>query len=407
MSEAFFIWDHHMFIFGISNPLQLWITLIGLGIILCTLIYFRHNEQRRPPAGLPYNLILASLAIVSIILTYGSIGVVLGSLGMDIQFHPTGAFLRLEPWIGFHVALILLLAIELIYARRQNRLGRDPKHTAIAATTLWIAAALAFAAYLRHALGTPSAIQYLAGYTLEESLSVDNLLVFLLLFRLFQIDRVRQPKVLFWGVAGAIVMRGLFIAGGLKLLARFEWVTYLFALILLAAAVRVFIPEKPGEHLVEPRWISWLKRWHPISPRQDHFIVLEPVPGRKTLRPTATMLLLALIAIELTDVVFALDSIPAVLSITRHPFLAYTSNIMAVMGLRSLYFLLIGLLTRLRFLHFGLAVILAFAAFKMLASRWIEVGPVASLAVILAVLALTTAASLAWQKPSLAGGPQT
>jgi len=294
----------------------------------------------------------------------------------------------LTEWLGFHLALLLLLAIELVYARRQIRLGCDPKRTAIAATALWVAAALAFAAYVNHSLGTPSAIQYLAGYTLEESLSVDNLLVFLLLFRVFQIDHARQPKVLFWGVAGAILMRGLFIAGGIKLLARFEWITYVFGAILLVAAIRLFIPEKPGEQTLEPRWIAWLKRLHPISSRQDHFVVSE------NNRPTATILLLALIAIELTDVVFALDSIPAVLSITRHPFLAYTSNIMAVMGLRSLYFLLIGVLTRLRFLHFGLATILAFAAFKMLASRWIEIGPIQSLAVILATLALTTAASL-------------
>ncbi len=134
---------------------------------------------------------------------------------------------------------------------------------------LWVAAALVFALYVHHTLGTPGALQYLAGYTLEESLSVDNLLVFLLLFRLFQIDHARQPRVLFWGVAGAIVMRGLFIAGGLKLLARFEWVTYVFGVILLVAAVRLFIPEKPGEQVLEPRWIAWLKRWHPISPRQD------------------------------------------------------------------------------------------------------------------------------------------
>ncbi|HEV2647495.1 MAG TPA: TerC/Alx family metal homeostasis membrane protein [Acidobacteriaceae bacterium] len=291
-------------------------------------------------------------------------------------------------WIGFHAGLLLLLGIELFYARRQRRLGRDPKRTAIAATGLWVGAALVFALYVHHSLGTPGALQYLAGYTLEESLSVDNLLVFLLLFRLFQIEHTRQPRVLFWGVAGAIVMRGLFIAGGLKLLARFEWVTYIFGVILLVAAVRLFIPEKPGEQVLEPRWIAWLKRWHPISPRQDQFVVMENA------RPTATILLLALIAIELTDVVFALDSIPAVLSITRHPFLAYTSNIMAVMGLRSLYFLLIGVLTRLRFLHFGLAAILAFAAFKMLASRWIEIGPIQSLAVIMVTLAITTAASL-------------
>ncbi len=183
-------------------------------------------------------------------------------------------------------------------------------------------------------------------------------------------------------------MRGLFIAGGISLLAHFAAVNYIFAAVLLVAAVRLLIPSEPEQPTAELRWIGWLKRLHPISERQDHFVVMENG------RPTATMLLLALVAIELTDVVFALDSIPAVLSITRHPFLAYTSNIMAVMGLRSLYFLLIGMLTRLRFLHYGLAAVLAFAAVKMLAAHWIEVGPVVSLTVILGLILITVCASL-------------
>jgi tellurite resistance protein TerC len=294
----------------------------------------------------------------------------------------------LSYWIGFHLALLVLLAVELVYARRQIRLAHDPHHTAIAATALWIAAAMGFGLFLHFAMGTVSSVQYLAGYALEESLSIDNLFVFLLLFRLFQVDRAHQPKVLFWGVAGAIVMRGLFIAGGLKLLARFDVVTYLFAAILLAAAVRLLIPSAPADPAKTPAWIAWLQRVRPISMRQDHFVVMENG------QPTATMLLLALIAIELTDVVFALDSIPAVLSITRHPFLAYTSNIMAVMGLRSLYFLLIGMLTRLRFLHYGLASVLAFAAIKMLISHWIDIGPLPALCAILGILAITVFASL-------------
>jgi tellurite resistance protein TerC len=231
-------------------------------------------------------------------------------------------------------------------------------------------------------------VQYVAGYAIEESLSIDNLFVFLLLFRLFQIDHAHQPRVLFWGLAGAILMRGLFVAGGIALLQRFAFVSYLFAAILLIAAIRLLVPSRPSDENTPPRWIAWLQRVHPISTRQDHFFV------RENGRPTATLLLLCLVAIELTDVVFALDSIPAVLSITRNPFLAYTSNIMAVIGLRSLYFLLVGALARLRFLHYGLAAVLAFAAIKMLAARWFEVGPAASLAVILAVLALTVAASL-------------
>ena len=291
-------------------------------------------------------------------------------------------------WIGFHLALLFLLAVELVYARRQIRLHRDPLRTAIAATTLWIAAALTFALFLRFSMGTAGSLQYLAGYVLEESMSVDNLFVFLVLFRIFQIEPSHQPKVLFWGVAGAILMRGLFIAGGIALLTRFQAVSYVFAAIILAAAVRVLFSSPPGFHSSSPRWITALQRFHPVSLSQDHFVVMENG------RPTVTILLLALVAIEITDIVFALDSIPAVLSITRHPFLAYTSNIMAVIGLRSLYFLVIAMLTRLRFLHYGLAAVLAFAAFKMFTSRWIVIGPLLSLAVILAVLAVTVSASL-------------
>jgi len=271
-------------------------------------------------------------------------------------------------WIGFHVALLVLLTGELVYARRQARLGRDPRRTALAATALWIVAALALAGFIQHGFGSAASVQYLAGYAVEESLSIDNLFVFLLLFRLFQITPAHQPKVLFWGVAGAIVLRGL------------------FALILLVASVRLLVPEESPANA--PGWLVWLTRLHPVSARQDRFVVRED--GRLM----ATVLLLALVAIELSDVVFALDSIPAVLSITRHSFLAYTSNILAVMGLRSLYTLLIGALSRLRFLRFGLAAVLAFAALKMLASRWIEVGPATSLGVILALLAITLVASL-------------
>jgi tellurite resistance protein TerC len=303
-------------------------------------------------------------------------------------------------WIGFHVGLIALLAIELGYVRRQMavqaRGGRDTQfRTAIAATALWIGAALGFALYLSYSMGPASSIQYLAGYTLEESLSIDNLFVFLLLFRLFRIDRAHQPKVLFWGVAGAMVLRGLFIAGGVTLLARFAWTTYVFAAVLLIAAVRLLVPSEAEEPATAPGWLKWLTRLHPVCERQDTFVVMENG------RPMATILLLALIAVELSDIVFALDSIPAVLSITRQPFLAYTSNIMAVMGLRSLYFLLIGMLTRLRFLHYGLAAVLGFAALKMLAARWVAIGPVESLSVILGVLGVTICASI-WA-PGAAG----
>jgi tellurite resistance protein TerC len=293
-------------------------------------------------------------------------------------------------WIGFHLFILTLLGTELIYVRRQ---GPAKIHsTAVAATVLWVAAALAFALFIYHALGSQLTTQYLAGYAIEECLSIDNLFVFLVLFRVFNIEPNRQPKVLFWGVAGAILMRGAFIAAGLGLLARFEWISYLFAAILLIAAVRLVLPSAQKAETT-PEWIVWLTRVHPVSLRQDKFFVREDG------RPMITVLFVALLAIELTDVVFALDSIPAVLSITRNPFLAYTSNIMAVMGLRSLYFLLAHLLAKLRFLHYGLATVLAFAAFKMLSARWLDIGPLTSLAVIVTVLSITIVLSLL-AKPS-------
>jgi tellurite resistance protein TerC len=298
-------------------------------------------------------------------------------------------------WIGFHLFVFVLLGMELLYARRR---GAAKTHsTAVAATILWIAAALAFAIFVFHAQGSQSTTQYLAGYAIEESLSIDNLFVFLILFRVFNIEPSRQPKVLFWGVAGAIVMRGAFIAAGLGLLARFEWISYLFAAILLIAAIRLVLPSAQTVETT-PGWIRWLARVHPVSLRQDKFFVRED--GRRMI----TVLFLALLAIELTDVVFALDSIPAVLSITRNPFLAYTSNIMAVMGLRSLYFLLAHLLTKLRFLHYGLATVLAFAALKMLSAHWLDIGPLTSLATVLVILGITVGLSLIYSTKARVSG---
>jgi tellurite resistance protein TerC len=314
----------------------------------------------------------------------------------------------LSHWLGFHLALLILLAAELLYSRwgLSSCVGelrtRRQHRNAIAATVMWIAAALAFAGYLLVTLGHPAATQFLAGYAIEESLSIDNLFVFLLLFRVFQIPETFQPRVLFWGVLGAILLRGVFIAAGLGLLEHFHWISYLFALILLAASIRLILPQKedpPDETTPQtPFWIRWVSRIHPVSLRHDVFFTRESVPaaapGSDRPRRMVTMLFLSLIAIETADIVFALDSIPAVLSITRHPFLAYTSNILAVMGLRSLYFLLAHMFKKLRFLHLGLAAVLFFASAKMLLAPWYEIGPLTSLATIIAILAVTIAASL-------------
>jgi tellurite resistance protein TerC len=296
----------------------------------------------------------------------------------------------LSHWLYFHAAIALLMALEYLL----HLAVPDTKRKAIYATILWTAAALALALVLRPFYHSRGSIEYLAGYAIEQALSIDNLFVFLLLFKLFHIPAQKQPRVLFWGVTGAILMRGAFIAAGVGLLNRFHWISYLFAAILLVAAVRLLKPEDEEGTPQTPAWIKWLRRLSPVSEDLDHFFVREsPAPG-EPVRGMVTIMLLALIAVELTDVVFALDSIPAVLSITRQPFLAYTSNILAVMGLRSLYVLLAAMLSKLRYLHLGLAAVLAFAALKMLAANWLEVGPLASIAIIATLLGITIAASL-------------
>ena len=288
-------------------------------------------------------------------------------------------------WIIFHVALVALLGVEyLVHLAVPNA-----RRKAMWAMGMWLAAALGLAVVLSRLYGAMGATQYLAGYALEQAMSLDNLFVFLLLFQLFRIPPSKQPKVLYWGVAGAVVLRGLFIAGGVGLLNHFHWIEYVFGAVLLVAALRLMKPE-PTEDKPErtPLWLKWLVKWHPISENQDHFFVVED--GQRM----ATIMFLALVAVELTDVVFALDSIPAVLSITRHPFLAYTSNIMAVMGLRSLYVLLAAGLAKLKYLHYGLGAVLGFAAVKMLLADRVEIGPGVSLAVIAGLMAVTVGVSM-------------
>ena len=292
----------------------------------------------------------------------------------------------LSHWIGFHLLLLLLLGAEWLLLRKQTA-----KRSYIA-TSLWLLGALGFGIFLYTMFAPQAGTEFLAGYALEESLSIDNLFVFLLLFQTFKIEGVQQRKVLFWGILGAVIMRSGFIVLGVDLLENFDWITYVFAVILAIAAVRLVLPEDEAKKHQKPAWSLWLERHLSVSQSQASFFVREE--GR--LAPT--MLLIALIGIAFTDFVFALDSIPAVLSITRHTFLAYSSNVMAVMGLRSLFFVLAHLLERLKYLHFGLAAVLFFAAAKMLVAKWLEISALASLAVIFGILALTTAISLLVQR---------
>jgi tellurite resistance protein TerC len=292
-------------------------------------------------------------------------------------------------WIVFHVLLLILLLVEVALLHKTT--PQNSPTRSYMATGVWIAGAAAFAVWIYVRLHAMLAQEFLASYALEESLSIDNLFVFLLLFKSFKINEAKQGRVLFWGILGAVVMRAAFIVAGVQLLNKFEWVTYIFAVILLIAAVRLVLPEKHDEPK-KPAWQQWLEKRQPISLSQEAFVVAE----HGHVMPT--VLVLALVGVAFADFVFALDSIPAVLSITRNTFVAYTSNILAVMGLRSLFFVLTHALGKLAYLHYGLAAVLAFAAGKMLVAHWVEVSPLTSLIVIFVLLAGTAVISLLLQR---------
>lgn len=264
-------------------------------------------------------------------------------------------------WIGFHIAVAGLLIVDSFLPRKEGRHRWDWAWTVILAV-----ASFAFAGWIDLRQGHEHALQFIAGYTIETSLSIDNLFVFLLLFQGFQISRKRQRTALSWGITGAIVLRALFIAVGVTLINNFDWITYVFGAFLLYAAWRLM--RGGSANAVIPGWI-------------------------RRMQPSAGSLLPVILAVEMTDVLFAIDSIPAVLAISHDPFIVYTSNIAAVLGLRSLYFVLSGLLERLRYLHYGLAALLLFMAFKMLVSHWLDVPTVLSLAIIGVILAVCAVAS--------------
>jgi tellurite resistance protein TerC len=268
-------------------------------------------------------------------------------------------------WLGFHAAVAaLLVADSLIPGHRSET--RHQQAYAWLGTLAFVLAAAAFAAWIALTHSREQALEFIGGYTIEISLSVDNLFVFLVLFQGFRIGMQRQHTALAWGVWGAVVLRAIFIAAGVTLLGRFHWITWLFGLFLLYAAFRLV--RGGSARAAIPEWI------------------LRMQPAKGSLLPV-------ILAVEFTDLVFATDSIPAVLAVTHNPFLAYTSNLAAVLGLRSLYFALAAMLDRFRYLHYGLGALLAFVAFKMLAAHWIEIPIVPSLAVIGGILLICTVVS--------------
>jgi len=285
---------------------------------------------------------------------------------------PNLAGVSLVWWIGFHlVCALLLVADTALFGARKTA-----ERTALrswAGTAFLVAAATAFAFWINLAHGHQTALEFVAGYTVEISLSIDNLFVFMILFQGFGVGPRRQRRALLWGIGGAVVLRGLFIAAGVTLLAHFHWISWIFGLLLLYAAFRLVRGGSPEDAI--PAWIRRLQ------------------VGKGSLLPV-------ILAVELTDLLFAVDSIPAVLAISHHPFVVYTSNIAAILGLRSLYFALSSLLGRLHYLHYGLGVLLAFVGIKMLAAPWLEVSITVSLAVMGAILGLCALLTVLLPRPA-------
>jgi tellurite resistance protein TerC len=279
--------------------------------------------------------------------------------------------------------MVLLISIDL-FAHRGDRI--DSRRGAVAWSIVWIIAAVLFGGFIAGYFGAAAAEQYFAAYLLEKSLSVDNLFLFLVVFTALDIPASEQRRVLTWGIIGALVTRGLFIALGASVLHRWHEITYVFGAILVITAVKM-LRESDGE---TNRLLPWLERHLPWTrERTGHQFVV-----RRAGRWLGTPLLIALIAIELTDVVFALDSVPAAFAVSEEPYVIYSSNVFAVLGLRVLYIVLVGAIAELRYLRYGLSAVLAFAGAKLVAAPWIAIAPLASVAAIAVMIGAAVVASV-------------
>jgi tellurite resistance protein TerC len=299
---------------------------------------------------------------------------------------------RTELWLGFAVVMTVIFIIDVgVFSRKSHEVKF---REALLWTLAWVSLAGAFNVWVHVAMGQEKALEFLAGYLIEESLSVDNLFVFIMIFSYFRISRIHQPKILKWGILGALVMRGIFIFAGIGLIEMFHWMTYLFGGVLLFTGAKMAFG---GEEHVEPEknlLVRLVARFLPITKRirDDRFFI------RKGGKIAATPLFLALLVVESSDVIFAVDSIPAVLAVTRDPLIVYTSNIFAIMGLRSLYYLLANVMEMFVYLKMGISIVLAFVGLKMLL---VDIYPVPihfSLGIIVGVLALAIIMSVTFGK---------
>lgn len=296
-------------------------------------------------------------------------------------------------WILFNLFALGMLVLELRVFHRRGRVVGSSE--ALVRSAMWVALAAAFAGLVFFWQGRQVALEFVTGYVLELSLSVDNLFIFLLIFRYFAVPEEQQHRVLFWGIIGALVMRGCFILAGVGLIQRFHWVFYVLGALLVYSGIRLGFS---GDHQVDPSKNPAVKALRRLMPVTDDYqggrFVVRGWKGNPGLH--ATPLLIVLAVIETTDVLFAVDSIPAVLAITLNAFIVYTANVFAILGLRSMFFAVAGLMKVFRFLHFGLAVILVLVGAKMIAANFFPVPTLVMLGAVAGVLLCAMVASVAW-----------
>jgi tellurite resistance protein TerC len=296
-------------------------------------------------------------------------------------------------WIGFSLFILLMLSLDLgLFNRKAHTLRY---REAAIWSAVWIALAMIFAGIVFWYQGTDPGLKFLTGYVIELSLSVDNLFVFLLIFSFFKVPARVQHRVLFWGVLGALIMRLTMIFIGATLINRFHWILYIFGAFLVYTGFKMFRQEDSDIQPEENPLVRAVTRYIPITRHYDEQKFFTRVNGKLT----GTLLLLVLVIVEVTDLVFAVDSIPAIFAITTNTFIVYTSNVFAILGLRSMYFLLAGVVEKFQYLRMGLAIVLTFIGVKMLIEAFHIVIPVwISLVVVATVLLASVAASVLWPK---------
>ncbi|HUQ20134.1 MAG TPA: TerC family protein [Gemmatimonadaceae bacterium] len=296
--------------------------------------------------------------------------------------------------IVFNIVVLAILAIDLgVFNKKAHKIS--VKEAAIW-SSIWIALSLAFAGYIYSWMGHEAAVEFVTGYLIEYSLSIDNIFVILLIFSYFRIAEEHQHRVLFWGIIGALVMRGLLIAAGAFLIHRFHWIIFVFGAFLIFTGIRMAMQDEADIEPESNPVMRLVRRFIPVTQdfRGQNFFVTEPLHRGEAPRRLATPLFIVLILVETTDLVFAVDSIPAIFAVTQKPLLVYTSNVCAILGLRSLYFMLAGVIHRFHLLKVGIAVVLVFVGVKMLLSTILEIPSWVSLVVIALILGASVGASI-------------